>query len=309
MADQFKYDEILTVENLKEKIETAPMTPRPVVKFLWYIYGWKNYVENKLSDTRLENHSKFNTFRLTNENGDIKLRAKLLPQDSLLVPRAGIKLLKTEAEFDFPVPVADVRVEEINFDRIMRGISIYLIGKSEKIKNEIEDSWNRLRSKLQSLPKKLENLSRMRLTDLPQYKEVVVDIPEPLGNVCDMPQLRGELYREDVNEGDIESEIQCGLDVCIYTKDKKSRPWVGRIVKVCEDREFIIQWFTRKSGRGQIFSAMFKADGSPLQEKLSYDTVMFWLISEPQSRTENSFSLSPQWIETIMKEYIEIDSH
>ena len=37
--------------------------------------------------------------------------------------------------------------------------------------------------------------------------------------------------------------------------------------------------------------------------ELDYETVMFWMMSEPQSRTDNSFSLSPYWLETIEREY------
>ena len=111
-----------------------------------------------------------------------------------------------------------------------------------------------------------------------------------------------------MTEGDIDSEIEEGADVCIFTSDKLSRPWVGRILSVCENREFILQWYTRKSSRGKVFSALVNSDGSPSQARLSFNTVMFWNISEPQSRTETSFSLSPQWLETIMKEYEAIDN-
>ena len=98
LADEFKSSDILTIEGLKEKILSAPMSPKPIVRQLWYVFGWKNFISDKLSEVELKNPSKFHTIR-SDENGDVKLRAKVLPQDQVIVPRAGLRLLKIGLQF------------------------------------------------------------------------------------------------------------------------------------------------------------------------------------------------------------------
>ena len=116
--------EITTIEDLKNKILSAPMIPKPICRTLWYTFGWKSYISDHLASPALENHSKFNSFLISREDGEAKLRAKKLPQDSQLVPRAGIRLLKEGHDLE-AVGASEFRIEKINFDKIMKGIKIY----------------------------------------------------------------------------------------------------------------------------------------------------------------------------------------
>ena len=60
LANEFK-GEILTVDDLVDKILNATgMTPKPECRQLWYIFGWKTYVDDILANTPLQNHSRFN---------------------------------------------------------------------------------------------------------------------------------------------------------------------------------------------------------------------------------------------------------
>ena len=76
------------------KITSSPMIPKAICRSLLYIFSWKSYISDELSDPPLVNHSKYNSFLVSMEGGNAKLRAKKLPQDRELVPRAGIRLLK-----------------------------------------------------------------------------------------------------------------------------------------------------------------------------------------------------------------------
>ena len=87
------------------------MIPKAICRSMLFTYGWKDFITDHLSDIPLENHSKYNSFIITSENGLAKLRLKKLPQDSVLVPRAGIKLLKTGHPYD-PVGVSDFRIKD-----------------------------------------------------------------------------------------------------------------------------------------------------------------------------------------------------
>ena len=52
---------------------------------------------------------------------------------------------------------------------------------------------------------------------------------------------------------------------------------------------------------------MNKPDGSPYLNELSNDSVMFWMMSKPQSKKSHSFSLSLYSLQAIQREYEEID--
>jgi hypothetical protein len=298
--------EITTIEDLKEKITKAPMIPKAICRSLLYIFSWKCFIINQLSDPPLENHSKYNSFLILMEDGKAKLRAKKLPQDTQLVPRAGIRLLK-EGHGYGPVGPAEFRIEKLNFDKIMRGLNIYLSKLPMEGRMRIQTSWDNLRATLEGLPKRSVNMEKMDLTEFPRLTEEVPSLPEHLCVVDETPQLTGDLFPEEINFGHLEDEVALGMDVCIYTEDKRWRPWLGRIVKILENKQFVLQWYCRKSVRSSVFTALQNKDGSPSLAELDNDTVMFWMISEPQSRTVNTFSLSPYCLKTIEREYEEMD--
>ena len=282
------------------------MIPKAICRSMLFTYGWKDFITDHLSDIPLENHSKYNSFIITSENGLAKLRLKKLPQDSVLVPRAGIKLLKTGHPYD-PVGVSDFRIERLNFDKIMRGLNVYMNGLQLEEKMRIQGSWDNLRKTLEDLPKLIGTFPKMDLKIFPRVSNEVPVVPDQLNFSDDLPEVRGELYPEEVVEGHLEDEVSVGMDVCIYTKDKKSRPWMGRIVQVLDNKRFLLQWYGRKSSRSTVFNALKNVDGSPYLTELDNDTVMFWMISEPQSRKPSSFSVSNYWMETIRVEYQEMD--
>ena len=307
MATEFK-SEIITVDELKEKILGAPINPKPKCETLWYIFGWSSYISDHLADPPLQNHSRYNSFLISLEDGQAKLRGKKLPQHTLFVPRAGIRLLK-EGHENRPVAAADFRIEKINFDNIYKGLKIYLSRVELEERMRIQTSWDNLRQKLEGLPRRSSTLEMMDITRFPELTETSPEIPDYLSRDENTPELLGDLFPEEIDEGNIEDEITVNMDVCIYTDKVEGRPWVGRVVELLENRKFKLQWFSRKTKRSKVFTAMVKSDGSPYLHELDYETVMFWMISEPQSRTSGSFSLSPYWLETINKEYEEYDSN
>ena len=49
----------------------------------------------------------------------------------------------------------------------------------------------------------------------------------------------GALYPEEIVNGSLEDEAAVDMDVCIYTEDKRWRPWLGGIVKLLENTRFV----------------------------------------------------------------------
>ena len=288
------------------------MSPKPDCRHLWHIFAWKDYITDHLPNEQLQNHSKFNYFRINLEDGIAKLRAKRLPQhsDLELVPRAGIRMLKAGHPNESVGP-AEFRIEKVMFDKIFKGLSLFLskISSLEK-KMRIQNSWDALRKKLEGLPMISQNLEKMSIVLLPKQREVdVVHLPQHIQPSEEHHVLRGELCPEEAVENEnIENEATVGMDVCVYSEEVLGRPWVGRIMQILPNKRFKLQWFGRKTSRSRIFTALNNpTDGSPWISELEFDTVMFWMLSEPSSRTENSFSVSAFWLKTVEREYLEHD--
>ena len=223
-----------------------------------------------------------------------------------MVPRAGIRIINEGVEFE-PVGPAEYRVDTIKFDEIMKGINIYLSKQPLGKRMEVSQSWERLRKKIESLPERSENFPKMKLNDLPRLVREPLHVPDHLMEEEEDAdnELTGDIYPEDVTDGDVDSEISLGMDVCIYTESKRGRPWVGRIVQLLEGRRFIIHWYSRKSSRSKLFEASYNADGSRSVSEMENQMVMFWQMTH--KRTQTSFYLETFWLETIEREYNVLD--
>ena len=308
LCKQFKAD-ITTLEILKEKIISAPIIPKPVCRSLNYIYDWKEFVEDKLTHPPMKYQSKYNSFLLSVEICEgkrcVMLRGKKLPQDTESVPRSGIRVIQENCEFSSIGP-AEYRIEKINFEEIMKGLRIFLSKLPLQERMTITTSWDRLRDSLESLPRRSENFPKMNLEDLPKQIPEVLIVPEYLmGEEDTGTELTGDKYPEVIDDGDLDSEISVGMDVCVYTEEKRGRPWVGRVVQILEDKRFLIHWFTRKTIRSKTFTALHNQDGSRNISEQENGTVMFWQMSE--CRTQTSFILSNFWLETLERQYESLD--
>ena len=173
----------------------------------------------------------------------------------------------------------------------------------------IRSSWVRLRKSLESLPTQKEVFKKLSLEDLPKQSKTAEDVivPDHLKDAVDAVEntLSGDLYPEEISEGDLK-EVDIGTDVVVYTTEIQTRPWVGRVTKLLANQTFEINWFVKKSGRGNVFESMKNAVGSPVVSVIDLDSIMFWQMSE--KRTEESFTLAPFWIETVRFEYEKLDS-
>ena len=209
-----------------------------------------------------------------------------------------------------PVGSAEFRIEKLLFDKIFRGLDVFLSKLSSLEKRmKIKTSWDALRDTLEGLPRRSETFEKMVITDFPKQREDDVVIPDHLQPTEEIHELRGELCPEEVViDETIENEASVGMDVCVYSEEVRGRPWVGRIVEILPDKCFKLQWFGRKTTRSRVFRALKNpSDGSPWISELDFDTVMFWMLSEPASRTETSFAVSAYWLQTIENEYQEMD--
>ena len=134
---------------------------------------------------------------------------------------------------------------------------------------------------------------------LPRQREKdFVDVDEAVSR--DVPELKGQVYPEQLVEGSFEKEISAGMDVAVYTRIKRSRPWLGRVVSIdSKCQKFKLQWFARRS-RGSTFYGMSNSDSSPFVSEQDVCSVMLWDFSI-------SFSVSSYWLDKIAATYEEHD--
>lgn len=303
LTQEFKKTELKTLEDLEDSIRHS-ICPTPYVERLNFVWDWKGFISGKLSDKELSNHSFYNAFQIVQEGGVTKLRAKRLPQDNVWLPPTGIELIKQGIAYD-PVKCADFRVESLNLEKVTSDLIKYFKTMPATVRTLVSDSWCRLRETLEGLPKKQKNIPPMKITDLPRIScASMVNLPDEydfvISDRADLPEISGQVCEV----GLFDTAVRVGLDVVVYTREVKGRPWVGRITKVNSNKTFEIQWFDRK-GKGCTFRSMKTPDNEPYTTKLDNSVVMFWDISD--QRMSNSFHLTPYWLSKILKEYEKYD--
>ena len=74
LTQEFKNSEIKTIEEMFSKITNSPISPKPIVESLWYTWDWKSFVTPNFAKTLLKNHSFYNAFKITKEDGKTILR-------------------------------------------------------------------------------------------------------------------------------------------------------------------------------------------------------------------------------------------
>ena len=247
LTSEFKA-EIKSPDHLLDKIRNSVISPKPLCEELLFIWEWRDFIKPKLSDRKLENHSFLHSFMIKKESGVAVLRAKKYPQDSgNWLPQEGIKLLKDKVDFA-EVGVAETRVEKLCLDGVFHGLYTkyfpQLIGPD---KSEVIGSWERLKVVLENLPKRRNNLPKMKLYELPkQMPSLKPVLPSYLEQFQshENRELVGTKHVEDPEESSFDTEVKENMDVAIFTLQKSTRPWLGRVVSVMPGgKDFLIQWY------------------------------------------------------------------
>ena len=295
-------------DDLIKKLQNAPITPKAEVEELLYTWDWRAFVTPNLTERNLQNHSFYHSFFVKKENGSALLRAKKYPQSPEWIPAGGIKLLSDNIQFE-AVGASDFRIESLHFDRVFSDLyTKYFPTLERKDRIEAEASWEKLRTVIENLPKKQENLPPMRILALPRQLPVLPSIlPHYLDQFMneDTPELLGHNCLVEPTESQFQTEIRPGMDIAVYTRSKRDRPWLGRVLNVHENGEtFEVQWF-KKRGRSGTFQALTNPDGTRYTSVLASDTVMLWEFSD--CKTVDSFDVTKEWLDKINKEYISHD--
>ena len=295
-----------------EIIKSAPIDPTPTCTNLFYTFDWKSFIMGKFARTPLEHHSFYHSFAFTKEASKVKFRCKRYPQDQEYIPFNGIQLLIDEFEFS-PVGPADFRIEKLELDKVFRSLHSYLATLELKDRIKVSASWDALRKTLDSLPRRKDNLLKMKVAELPSqplFEDQPV-VPEHLSQCCsdnDVPEIRGEFYCDTAaTDTEFSDTVPINTDVVVYTRSKVSRPWVGRIMKHLPGGMFTLQWYKRR-GRSTYFDVMVNFDGSPVLSDQANEVVMYWHIANRETLTDSSFQIPLLWLEKLKQDYLDHDS-
>lgn len=297
LAAQFKKQEIRTIEDLHWLISSSNILPKATVEPLEYIFDWKSFIATQMS-TQLQNHSFPKSFRFVRENNLTKMFYKALPQDELWLPKSGMKLLESNPRFR-PVGAAPFRVSSLGLGGIEADLRKYLrmIPVDQVVK--VQNSWESLRDRLESMERNIKVLPKMDLDELRQAdRREVEDIFEFKDDEMEDREVKGDIYPE--NDG----TVMVGDDVAVYTAEMQDRPWVGRVLEV-EEKTINVHWFRKRSQRSYTYEADYGSNGSALIDQVDRSTILFIGISSTVK--EHSFTITPRWANKIIAEYEEID--
>ena len=308
-ASEFK-TEIRSPDELLEKIRNSAVNPKPICEELTVIWDWKGWVKPNMSESKLQNHSFLHSFLVKKEGETGVLRGRKYPQDTgPWLPEDGIKLLKDGVDFG-PIGTADVRVEKLGLDEIFQGLyTRYFPQMGDQERRKAQSSWEKLRKVLEDIPKK-ENFPKMRLSNLPKQERNVrvPDVPSYLVpfQSNEVRELSGSKHVQEPEASVFETEVRPGMDILLYTRQKATRPWLGKVLSISPGgKTFSLQWYKRKS-RALVFHASVTPDGSPFTATMSTDSVMLWNFAD--NKTVDSFDVSPEWYEKILKSYSDHDA-
>ena len=303
LTQSFK-KEIKTLEDLKDKIVKSGIKPVPDVEVLEYIWNWKMFALDALTEEELRNHSKYHAFNIKKEKGQVKLRGKRYLFDDEWVPYTGIRLLKEGTDFPLVDP-AEFRIKKLDLPKVFLHLQKYFSTLPLVERLGVQGSWDRLREKLEKLPSQADVLRKMNIHDLHSFDSIPqINLPHHfahLGQDEIIPDLEGETFPEELNEADFEEDVKEGLDVLIYTRSKLGRPWLGRVLSKKDDFNFTIQWYEKRKGNQNNFYASKNADGSAYTSDLESGMVILWNFSTRID--DESFSVNCFFLNKFKEEY------
>ena len=115
----------------------------------------------------------------------------------------------------------------------------------------------------------------------------------------DIPELQGEIFPVELIEADFSSECVPGLNVCVYTSQKRLRTWVGRVESRADETSFYMRWFVKKTERNVYYESDLSLD------IIDDASVILWGFGCNQSST--SFEISSYYKLRIREMYSEHD--
>ena len=208
LSSEFKKD-IVTVDQLIEIMKKAPIEPKPDVESMLHINDWRGFMDGKLY--ALQYHTRYNSFKFTKEEEEVKLRCKRLPQSAHYGPENGLQLIVEGFDLNIAVGSSDFRVDQLDLDNLLRYVKKKFDSFPLFERMEIISSWDLRCKKLRDLPRLKEGLSKMSLSDLPrQIVHVPRDLPAEVG-LQEEARIIGEEFPDgEAFEGHVE-EILPGM--------------------------------------------------------------------------------------------------
>lgn len=163
--------------------------------------------------------------------------------------------MKTRGKLE-PIKAADFRVESLGLEKLLRGLQPFFASLDMETRMIVVTRWEALKKTLEALPLKREALARMDIQKLP--KQAPGEASRDDRSLEEDRQVQGTFFDVPVEEGDLETDICTDMDVCVYTRVKRKRPWVGRVVSIKDRETFVINWYEKdQTSRCGRYVAMF----------------------------------------------------
>ena len=140
---------------------------------------------------------------------------------STWVPEGGLRLLKESSGSQIPKSnVAEFRVDHLNLNQVGQDLQKYYLTMDLPRRMKVQSSYDRLRKKLESLPKLQNTFEKMNVADLKVHIQSDVSIPDQFKHLAEddelIPELQGERFSDDIQDSDFTSEFVPGLGNLFY---------------------------------------------------------------------------------------------
>ena len=299
LCGQFKDKDIPTVEDLVDLIKSSSISP-PHVEELEFTWNFKKIYE-LIRTGNLEKHSYPHAFHFVKEDVYTRFRYKSFPQDLIYTPAAGLKLIKDGATIP-PLSPSTFNIPDMNLDLIEADYRKYITSlKDESLRNKCSKSWERRRTWLEKLPRRINTMRKFDIELLPkqispksiyEFEDETELEPRELKGVEAYPEVLGALKKGD--------------NIVVYSKDLVSRPWIGKVLDVDIENEekCEVHWFKKKSKTNYV--ASFNVNRTPIKDTIDRSTIMFINISS--TSTDLHLKITPTMLKKINAEYESLDS-
>ena len=276
IANKLKRVDIPTFEALKGEISNVVL-PSCTIKVheLIYTTDFQKFITDGHL-LQIQGHRSFFQFKIRKENNLTKMYVKEDDLDDKFAFNMGIKLLSNipdKIQMEISPFRKDTGYSEV-FESVFNKFIPSLASKQPEVKvDEIKNLWEKRVQFLIELKEEDFNpfdLHQLRPQELPnQLNGQVVQLAQTRSKKL---ALSATFYPMDFRSFS-DSDLKRDVSIVLYTASRKSRPWIGLIVDISEDKNDIsVQWVKKDRDKYRLH---VNADGSPYISSVPYASIMF----------------------------------
>ena len=310
LKSAYMKSELGTIEDFESMLSklNIPQFDRKIER-VDFTLDWMGAIKSKLLE--ISGHSTVQSFEIVrNEDGNPVLRFKHRSSEEAYWPPQGFMILENgNWEFEDRMKVFSFR----DIDEFSKFVTSIVHQYAEKIsendiKQKITDSWNSHIARLKHVHRTVTHAS-FKVNYVEGFNEPTLGfVSEHLDALNDKvskkqdAHIRGSSFpikiQSEVYSSSIAKEKQT---VCVYTKSKMNRPWIGLVDKVLNN-EVNISWYTKSSVNSSV-----KWKLTNEKDTVHFGSIMLWDLTQDVENNFNNITISRMMLKEIKETYKLLD--